>query len=339
MTICPHLPKHFHKQFEKRPMNITPRTRTWIYGLLTLLMVAYMAVSWIFSSRASGERLCTGVLITVHDTADIHFVTPRELSSELGRLPDLATRTPLSAINVDSLERALGQFDKIERVNVNILTSGQLLIDVWPLRPVARIFDRTGRSYYINRDGKRIGAEPGYYLDVPVVSGEFTPEFPATALLPVIDFIEADSVWRQAISMIDVRSEHDIILIPVIRGHVINLGDTCDLPDKFSRIRLAYSRIMPVKGWDFYKEISVKWRGQIVGTRTTPKEQAPEYIIDEQNSEETAVTTAEVDGGVSKAVKPERPIPHNTDSLRPPLPKDKPKPKEEPKEKPGTKNT
>lgn len=162
-------------------MKITPRLHTWIFALLSLLVVAYLVVAWCFTSSASDERLCQGVLITVHDTADIHFVTPQELSAQLGDLPQNARSMRLSEIDIDSLERMLNLFDKIERVNVNILTSGKLLIDVWPMRPVARIFDSAGHSYYINRSGKKIGAEPGYFLDVPVIYGDFNATFPATA--------------------------------------------------------------------------------------------------------------------------------------------------------------
>ncbi len=40
-----------------------------------------------------------------------------------------------------------------------------------------------------------------------------------------------------------------------------------NLGDKFDRLRLAYKKILPVKGWDFYDTLSVKWRGQVVATR------------------------------------------------------------------------
>ena len=261
------------------------------------------------TKSAAANRMCQGVLITVHDTSEIHFVTPQELSAELGDLPSRALDTRLADIDIDSIERMFNLFDKIERVNVNILTSGKLLIDVWPMRPVARIFDSAGQSYYINRAGKRIAAEPGYFLDVPVVKGDFSPTFPATSLIPLIDYIEADPDWRDAISMIEARSSGDIILVPVIRGHVINMGDTTNFADKFRRLKLMYSKVMSSKGWDFYKEISLKWRGQVVGVRRNARSQGPEYLLDEQNEEESTVSTAELDEGAPITVSAEKPIP------------------------------
>lgn len=289
-------------------MKLSPKLRQWLFAGLTLVMLAYIVMSLLFTASASGNRLCQGVLITVHDTADIHFVTPQELSAQLGDLPQTALNTYLADIDIDSIERELNLFDKIERVNVNILTSGKLLIDVWPMRPVARIFDSAGHSYYINRSGKRIEAEPGYFLDVPVIRGDFTASFRLRRSFR-FDYIEANPDWNEAISMIEARSPDDIILVPVIRGHVINLGDTTEFPDKFRRLKLMYAKVMGAKGWDFYKEISVKWRGQVVGVRRNAKLAQPEYILDESNEEETTLETVELDAGSPASVQPEKPIP------------------------------
>ena len=290
-------------------LEFSPLMRSWLFAILTVITVGYLVAAWFMTKSAAANRMCQGVLITVHDTSEIHFVTPQELSAELGDLPSRALDTRLADIDIDSIERMFNLFDKIERVNVNILTSGKLLIDVWPMRPVARIFDSAGQSYYINRAGKRIAAEPGYFLDVPVVKGDFSPTFPATSLIPLIDYIEADPDWRDAISMIEARSSGDIILVPVIRGHVINMGDTTNFADKFRRLKLMYSKVMSSKGWDFYKEISLKWRGQVVGVRRTARSQGPEYLLDEQNEEESTVSTPELDEGAPITVSAEKPIP------------------------------
>lgn len=44
-----------------------------------------------------------------------------------------------------------------------------------------------------------------------------------------------------------------------------------DLDDKFSRLMIAYKEVLPVKGWDFYDTLSVKWENQIVATRRSKK--------------------------------------------------------------------
>ena len=123
-------------------MNWTKKIKdSWVYAFLTIAVVAYLVAMWIVGSGMSAARLCQGLNITVHDTARYKFVTPRELVRELGDLPKVIKSMPLKSINIDSIERMLMEFDKIENVNVNILSDGTVSIDVVPMHPVARSFD------------------------------------------------------------------------------------------------------------------------------------------------------------------------------------------------------
>lgn len=266
--------------------------RSWIYAVNSLLMVAVIVVVTVLASSSADNRRCTGILIQVHDTASIKFVTPQELSRELGALPRLALMTPLSRINIDSLERELSRFDKIEDVQVQILANGKLLIDVHPMKPVARVFNSfDGSSFYINRQGKRINAEARYHLDVPVITGRFPDgaAFSPMSLMSLVDFIQSDPVWDDYVSMIKVDSPSDIILVPVIRGQVVNLGDTADYDSKFRRLRAFYQKVPSVKGWECYDTITLKWRGQIVAHRRNAVLEGPDIVPEDVNFEDVDV--------------------------------------------------
>ena len=272
---------------------------TWIYATLTILLAGYLVAATVMGGRAASERMCKGVLITVHDTAEIRFVSANELASELGKVRALALATPVDAFNLDSIERALESFDKIERATVNILTNDKLHIEIWPMQPVVRIFDPFGASYYINRDGKRIMADARYFLDLPVVAGEFGPTTrPPTYVLPVVNFIESDSLWRRMVSMVKMDRSMDLILVPAVRGHVVNLGDTTDLPAKFNRLHRMYTEVLPVKGWNYYDTISLKWRGQVVATLRKKQLDSPRYD-DDTNDEQVDLSAMMVDDNVA----------------------------------------
>lgn len=289
---------------------------SWVYAFLTVAVVAYLVTMWIVGSGMSASRLCQGLTITVHDTAHYKFVTPRELVRELGDLPKIIKTLPLNSINIDSIERMLMEFDKIENVNVNILTDGTVSIDVVPMRPVARIFDSKNDSYYINRSGKRIKATARYYMDVPVVVGNFDARMPATSILPLIDRIEGDSLMKSFVSMIKVDSPTDIILVPSIRGHVINIGDTLNYDDKFRRLHAMYTNVMKVKGWECYDTLTVKWDGQVVASRRDKSLPEADMIVETENKEAVDVSTMMSGPNVApgqalpnRPVQNDRPIP------------------------------
>ncbi len=238
--------------------------------IISILLISYviLAVSW---SRAQASRMmCTGLNIEVADTAGSRFVRPQEIAKEIGESPDSISKKALDSIDTDSIERTLRRIDKLENAVCAVMTDGSVKISVSPMQPVARVFEGN-KSYYINKDGKRISANAHYHVNVPVISGKFNDSFSARDLIPLVYYINSDSTWNALITHIKVDNPNNIILVPLIHGHVINIGNMNDLDDKFSRLMIAYKEVLPVKGWDFYDTLSVKWENQIVATRRSKK--------------------------------------------------------------------
>lgn len=233
---------------------------------LTFVLVGYLIFALPVTAKMASEDTFTGCRITVADSLNTRFVTQLEVSQECGDIMQWITTRKHSELSLNELETKLRASDKIEHVNVCVLNNGTLAIDVVPMTPVARIFDSKG-SYYINSTGKRISADPRYHVDVPVVVGHFTDERPATRLLPLLDHIAANPELDALVSTVKQDRNGDIIIVPTIRGHVINFGDTTLVDNKFTRVREFYRQVMPVRGWETYDTIAVKWRGQIVATK------------------------------------------------------------------------
>ena len=97
--------------------------------------------------------------------------------------------------------------------------------------------------------------------------GHFTEELPPTRLLPLLHHIASHPELDALVSTVKQDRNGDIIIVPTIRGHVINFGDTTLVDNKFTRVREFYRQVMPVRGWETYDTIAVKWRGQIVATK------------------------------------------------------------------------
>lgn len=240
--------------------------KTVLRCIISIVLIAYIIVAVAWSRMQASAALCSGVEIVVNDSVRSRFVTGKEIAREIGDLPVYADSTLLSSINIDSIERILSKIDKIEDVNCVVTTAGKIRISVNPLQPVARVFDGTG-SYYINKIGKRISATARYHSDVPVITGHFDSVFQPKDLLPLVNYLSNDSAWNSLVTYIKAENPRNIILIPLIHGHVINIGDMNNLDNKFYRLTRAYKEVLPVKGWDYYDTLSVKWRGQLVATR------------------------------------------------------------------------
>lgn len=232
----------------------------------TVVMLVYLAFAMAGTNGMSGRAAVGDMRISVADSLHTGFITPDDVRRDFVR--GYRKGAPRSSVSLRSIEAGLNASDKIESANVAMLNDGTLAIDVLPMVPVARVFEKGGhKSYYINALGKRIGAEARFHIDVPVVCGTFTPERPASRLLPLLSYIAADPQLDALVSTVVSEPDGDIIIVPAMRGHVINFGDTADMPDKFARLQRFYRTVPAVRGWESYDTISVKWRGQVVANR------------------------------------------------------------------------
>jgi cell division protein FtsQ len=265
---------------------------------LTVVMVAYIIVAVSFTRAGERADYFAGLQICIDDTTGNGFVTSADIDAELGDLSKTIRRTKHSKINTLQLENSLRALDKIEDAHCVILNNGMLRIDVVPMQPVARVFDGH-TSYYINNQGKRIHADARYHVDVPIVSGHFASGEDVAELLPMFDYIRRNPEYDALVTEVTKNKRGDIIVVPSVVGHVINIGDTTMIADKFARLRKFYHKVMGIKGWNYYDTLSVKWRGRLVATRRTKKviDDRPltelDGIVDEVLDNGTMLTTTD----------------------------------------------
>lgn len=250
-----------------------------IRGILSLALIAYLVFAISYSGKMARNSTFSGIDIIVNDSAGSNFVSSEDVFNEISSISGKITSLSPATLNTDSLEAALNTIDKFERANCVITKQRRLIINVTPMIPVARIFDLDSGSYYINRDGKHISADAQYHIDVPVVVGSFDTEFTPQCLVPILEYVKNSPTWNSLVTSINVSPDNDIILVPAIRGHVINFGDTTMMQDKFDRLLKMYRKVLPAKGWEYYDTISVKWQGQVVATRAKKKTRSDLEII------------------------------------------------------------
>lgn len=264
--------------------------------LMTLIMVVYLVFAISFTSHMASIDTFKGVEINVRDNASRKFVSAADIDVELDSISRWITSISHDSLNTFLIESRLIERDNIEKANCTVLNDGSLRIDVVPLIPVARVFDTSGENYYINRGGKRMKASVRYSMDVPVITGNFNGRNTPMMAFPLLDYLNTDPDMASMTSSINVAGNSDIILVPSIKGHVVNMGDSNDLANKIARLKVFYKNVMPVKGWEFYDTISVKWRGQVVAKRRHKKVAQQQTVVEEHldlDDEGTMLTTAD----------------------------------------------
>ncbi|MBQ9555528.1 MAG: hypothetical protein IJV05_04825 [Muribaculaceae bacterium] len=245
-------------------------------SILLILAIALVAGILWARNKARGE-VCTSVDVEVVNADSTSFVTPKGVLSDLEGQGVKLIGKRMGDIDASDLEEALMLSPYLENADIVKGQNGKLLIRVYQLVPVLRVFDGDD-SYYINRAGKRMAVTNYYHSDVPVVQGHFTRKYPATRLLPLVDYVESDTLLRSIVTMYCMNDTNNIIIVPVFSGHVINFGQADEFENKFAKLKLFYREVLPKRGWMTYDTISVKWHHQIVATRRVKSvEQTIEY--------------------------------------------------------------
>lgn len=254
--------------------------------ILSLVLAAYLSLALMVSNDMAAREVCRGLDVKVEQSiASSNFVTEDEVRNILRDWQLDSVNKALSAINLQEIENTLDCIVNIEEAIVERRADNRVHVTVTPMIPVARVFDRSG-SYYINRSGKRLTANSRFRLDVPIITGHFDSIYPPTMLLPLINKISNDSAWNALVAQIIMEPKHhDVILVPMIRGHVINLGDTSQIDNKLQRVMTMYHKVLPVKGWNYYDTLSVKWGGQVVASRREKSIPEPLIRFDQEGDE------------------------------------------------------
>ncbi|MDE6086716.1 MAG: hypothetical protein K2G40_09995 [Muribaculaceae bacterium] len=253
--------------------------------ILSILLAGYMVFAVILSQQWAASAtapVTTPLKILVQDVDSTGFVTRHEVSEMVKDFFAASGNGALvpSKISLLGIERLLNGVDNIEYARCTRRADDRMWIEVIPMRPVARVFDGND-SYYINRDGKRLTASLRYRCDVPFI--QLSPGYSGSLLdiIPLIDYVNASKVRQELVTAYSIAPNGDMILVPPFRGHVINFGNPReDIANKFDRLLTMYRDVLPVKGWDFYDNLSVKFRGQVVATRRKPRERDPLLVLD-----------------------------------------------------------
>lgn len=250
-------------------MKMTKRDILYLCGTAVLLLYTVFAVA--LTRAEKRMSLYEGVDIEVADSAGTGFVTAADIDRTLGGLRAICARDPRGKINTLALERRLQAMPSVESASVTELNNGRLRLRVKPLVPVLRVMDGNS-SYYINAAGKTISSDQGNFVDVPVIVGHFKSGKEVARLVPMFSYIHRHPEYDALVSSVSVSPRGDIIIVPAVTGHVINMGDTSRIEDKFKLLNRFYSEVMPVKGWEYFDTLSVKYSGRVIGTRAAKRE-------------------------------------------------------------------
>lgn len=219
-------------------------------------------------------KTCRRVAVLVDDGKPEHeFVTAADVRSLLtdGGSP---VGKRLNRLDLKALEARVRSNGLVRECQAAVDLAGTLNVRVWQHRPIARLVERTGGSAdadgYLNADGDLLPLSEHYTARVLLVSGPYFERLPNLKakrhdeLRALLRFIAADRFWNAQIAQVTVERNGDVMLLPEVGSHEIAFGGPTEPEAKFRKLAVFYKQILPAKGWDAYRRVSVQYKNQVV---------------------------------------------------------------------------
>lgn len=194
--------------------------------------------------------------------------------SILAALPHLTAQL-VGDVDRKAVAEAASHVPYLRDISTSVSVSGKVVVRAVQRHPIARLF-YGAREFYFDEEGVMMPISRTGDCNVLVASGNFTEPLrldslnsQTQALVTLANFLDNERKYRTLVDQIYIERDGNIMMVPKLGDHIIELGTTDDLDTKFSNLLAFYRRGMPRAGWNTYSKVSLKYRGQVVCTKET----------------------------------------------------------------------
>ena len=256
-------------------MNTKATIRKVLFAMLWISIGGGMLTLLIAAIGKKNKELCSNYTIAIKSNQDNFFIDEKDitklLSVAVGR--DIIGKK-ITEFNLRQLEQLLEDNVWISNAELWFDNRDVLHVLVIEREPVARIFTNTGTTFYIDSNEVRMLLSDKMSARVPVFTN-----FPDKQMLSAKDslflhdvkntalFIKNDPFWMSQVAQIDITTEQNFEMIPVVGNHIVKLGNGENIDKKFNRLMIFYKQVLSQTGFDVYSTVDVQYAGQVVGTK------------------------------------------------------------------------
>lgn len=242
-----------------------------------------------FAVNQHNNRPVTGVDITIDRKADHYFVSEDDIKTLLIRNGFGLNNQSIASVDIPVIEQLVTADPGVENCEACITVDGRVYLKVLQRRPVARITNMAGESYYMDDRGRLMPTIENYTAPVMIVNGYFTDTYAALyrtdfstisedsavrSATPLDDIwhiaksIDADTFLRAQMVQMYLSPENGFELIPRVGDHKIIFGTAEGIEGKFRKLNLFYAYGLAKTGrWAQYASIDLRYKNQIVCTK------------------------------------------------------------------------
>lgn len=242
-----------------------------------------------FAIHQHDNRTADGIDIAIERKADQYFVSEEDIKTMLIRHGFGMNDQAIESIDVPTIEQLVLADPGVENCEACITVEGKVLIRITQRRPIARLTNLSGESYYMDDRGMLMPTSASYTAPVIVVNGYFSDTYANMAkhncsiisadsalktltqlddIWNIVKAIDSDSFLRAQMVQLYLSPENGFELIPRVGDHKIVFGPAEGIEGKFRKLHLFYVYGLGKTGrWNEYSSIDLRYKNQIVCTK------------------------------------------------------------------------
>lgn len=228
----------------------------------------------IYANKQRQEVICNEIVINIKDNEEQQFINENEVREYINNYgQSIVINQPIHSIDKASIEKRIEENAFVANAEVFSNFEGNIKVNVSQKKPIYRVFNNKGVSYYVSNNSEIIPLSSKFTPRLIVVTGylpnaaEFSQSEKSNELKILVEFISNNSFWSAFVGQIYVAKNGDYILYPKIDEHRIILGDINGLATKFKQLEAFYQDGLKYMDWKKYTSVSVKYKGQIICTK------------------------------------------------------------------------
>lgn len=249
-----------------------------INGTSALLLTAGLVVAYLSGVSCRAPLECTGLNIEIADSSINRFVSKADIKKYLDTEFGEYIGMPLAQIDLTKVEEIIDGRSAVNKSEAFTTRDGKLNIRVTQRTPIVR-FQKSDGGFYADAEGFLFPLQSSYASRVQVIDGEIPLKAnsgykgaPADEkerewlgkVLNVVNYLEGSKSWKDKIVQITVCDGGELVMVPRVGKERFHFGQPDGIEEKFRKMELYYTGIVPAKGDKEYTKVSLEYDGQII---------------------------------------------------------------------------
>lgn len=231
------------------------------------ILAGYLVFAAVYFEDKPKDQICSHFEIVSDDDTDSNLVDIEDIEKYVDSKGLNPYGKPIKDINTYEIEKAIVTNQMVKSAEVFVTSNGGIRAVVKNRKPILRVINNSGASYYIDKDGEKVPLSRNFVADLPLATGAVKEDFAKNELREFALFLKKDDFWDSQVGQIVVLSNNELKLIPCIGNHEIILGEIDNYKEKLDKLKTFYKKGLSETGWNRYSIINLKYDKQVVCTK------------------------------------------------------------------------